>query len=309
MKDLIAGIDIGGTKIAIAVAEPNGEVIAKGRFATELERGPEWIVKDCCDRLRTMAAEHNGVIRAAGVGCAGPVDIPNGRTLSPPNLNGWTSFPVVDRFSEHLDTDIVFENDANAAALGEVIYGAGKGFRELVYVTLSTGIGGGLISDGRIIRGRSGNAGEVGHMVVVPNGPNCGCGARGCLESVASGTAIARRFNEAAAGGAETSAAVPAKAEDIIDAARAGDELAERIWNETIGHLAVGLGNIIVTLEPEAVILGGGLALAGPFLFEPLRAEMNRTFSIFPTDTIKLLPAALGGESGLYGAVALVREN
>jgi glucokinase len=315
MSEIIAGIDIGGTKIAVAVAYPDGRVIAKRTIPTDVEKGPHEILERTMSLVGELAREARGALTAIGVGCAGPLDVVRGLILSPPNLPGWDEFPLVELLKRRFGVPVVLENDANAAALGEQRFGAGRGFENLVYITISTGIGGGVIVDGRIVRGVGSGAGEVGHMTIIPDGPVCGCGGRGCLETLCSGTAIARRASEALAEGAQSilSAYLSTGRERITaarvtEAARCGDRFAEEFWSETVGYLSLGVGNIIAILAPEAIILGGGVSMAGEQLLGPLRQRLKEQVRMAPVNDIHLLQAGLGSESGLYGAIALVAD-
>ena len=248
-------------------------------------------------------------LAAVGVGCGGPLDRRRGLILSPPNLPGWDEFPIVALLREHFGVPVLLDNDANAAALGEHRHGAGQGLKHLVYMTISTGIGGGVIVSNKIIHGVYDGAGEVGHMTVLPDGPLCGCGARGCLEALCSGTAIARRARERLAAGEESFLssldAAEVTAQAVALAAREGDALASKVWYDTIRHLSVGVGNIFHALAPEAVIIGGGVSTAGDQLFEPLRGQVRARVLMLPPDRINILQASLGGDSGIHGAVIL----
>ena len=311
IRELIAGVDIGGTKIALALSDAEGRIVSSRRFATRVERGPHEIVSEAIAEIGRMAAETSARVVAAGVGCGGPLDRRLGLILSPPNLPGWDEFPIVEMLGERLGVPVVLDNDANAAALGENLYGAGRGMSDLVYLTISTGIGGGIIAGGRLVYGVYDGAGEFGHMTVLPGGPPCGCGARGCLEALCSGTGIARRARERLADGAQSSMAELAggaervTAATVAEAARAGDPLAAEIWDETIRHLAVGVGNVVVALAPEAVILGGGVSTAGEQLFGPLRRLVRERVRMLPPEHVRVLQAELGGDSGLRGALVL----
>ncbi|HWS87939.1 MAG TPA: ROK family protein, partial [Pyrinomonadaceae bacterium] len=244
-----------------------------------------------------------------------PLSRDRGLILSPPNLPGWDEFPVAALVRERLGVPVLLDNDANAAALGEREYGAGRGADNLVYVTISTGIGGGIIVNGRLVHGVGDAAGEVGHMVVEPGGPPCGCGARGCLEALCSGTSIARRAAERLAGGGRTSMLLEGggglegiTARAVAEAARAGDAVAGEVWDETVAYLALGLGNVVAALAPEAVILGGGVSTAGDQLLVPLRERIRRSVKIAPVEEVRIVQAELGGDSGAYGALLLGRQ-
>jgi glucokinase len=313
-RQAIAGIDIGGTKIAVALADTDGRLISLSRFATRVERGPYSILEEAVKEVERMIDEESARLAAVGVGCGGPLDRERGLILSPPNLPGWDEFPIIELLEKRLGVPALLENDANAAALGESRYGAGRGFGDIVYITISTGIGGGIIIGGKLLHGTSDGAGEVGHITVLPGGPRCGCGARGCMEAICSGTSIARRARERLSSGADSSlreragAVGEVTAKMVAEAARDGDPLAAEVWDETVYYLSVGIGNIINILAPEAVILGGGVSTAGEQLLEPLRRQVRSSIKMLPPEKINILQAALGGDSGIYGALILGEE-
>jgi glucokinase len=309
--EAVAGVDIGGTKIAVALADTGGRVISLSRFATRIELGPYRILDNAVKEIERMIDETAARLIAVGVGCGGPLDRERGLILSPPNLPNWDEFPVIELLEKRLGVPALLDNDANAAALGEYRFGAGRGLRNMVYITISTGIGGGIIIGGKLLHGINDGAGEVGHITVLPEGPQCGCGARGCMEAICSGTSIARRARERLSAGAQSSLRetgarideVTAKA--VAEAARDGDPLAVEIWDETIYYLAIGMSNIVNILAPEAVVLGGGVSTAGEQLLEPLRQHVRSRTHMLPPEKISILQAALGGESGIYGALIL----
>ena len=314
-QDVIAAIDVGGTKIALGLSDLEGRPVSPfRRFATRVERGPHRILDEALGELEKMVEEAGARVAAVGVGCGGPLSRSRGLILTPPNLPGWDEFPIVSLIRERLGVPVHLDNDANAAALGEYEYGAGRGAENIAYLTISTGIGGGIIIAGRLVYGVGDAAGEVGHMVVAPNGPPCGCGARGCLEAICSGTSIARRAAERLADGARDSALLNGgglegiTARAVAEAARAGDPVAAEVWDETVAYLALGLGNIIATLAPEAIILGGGVSAAGEQLLGPLRRRVNESVKIAPVEEVRIEQAALGGDSGVYGALILGRQ-
>lgn len=315
MKELIAGIDIGGTKIAVALANNEGLMQSYFRFPTTIELGAHRILDNTIKEIERLIREADGRLTAIGVGCGGPMNRKRGVILSPMNLPGWDEFPIVELLEKHFDVPVVLDNDANAAALGELEYGAGQGFRNLVYVTISTGIGGGIIINGEVVHGVGDGTGEIGHITVQPDGVLCGCGSRGCLEALCSGTNIARRARERLSEGRESSmmnvmreSGGGVTAKTVAEAALKGDALASEIWVETINFLAIGINNIIVTLAPEAVILGGGVSTVGEQLFAPLRRQLAERVRILPIEGVQVLQAALGGDSGIYGALILGRR-
>ncbi|HYO92279.1 MAG TPA: ROK family protein [Pyrinomonadaceae bacterium] len=312
MKKAVAGIDIGGTKIAIALETVQGERISSRQFSTRVADGPQLILNHLASVIRQMCAASDAGLLAVGIGCPGSVDKERGLVLSPINLPGWHEFPLVQSIEDGLCVPVLIENDAKLAALGEYAHGAGRGFSDIVFLTISTGIGGGIIVNGEIIQ-RLG-AGEVGHMTVAPDGPLCGCGCRGCLDALCSGTAIARRARALMAKGeASIISEMVNHADDITAqivaaAAQSGDELARRVWDEMIYFLSLGIGNVITILAPEAVIIGGGVAASGEQLFGPLRPLVERRAKMIPVESVQLLQGALGGESGVYGALAIARQ-
>jgi len=308
----VGGIDIGGTKIALALATPDGPLIEKTRIPTRDADGPRTILERVCAELEAMLERTGAKLATVGVGCAGPLDRARGLILSPPNLPGWVESPIVALLEERFGVKVVLDNDANAAALGEQRYGAGLGLDQLVYITISTGIGGGIIVRGKLVHGVRDGAGEVGHMTVLPDGPGCACGARGCLEALCSGTAIARRARERLAAGEESYLSSLEQgeltAQAVVSAARAGDTLAAKVWYDTIRYLSIGVGNLFNALAPEAIIIGGGVSAAGEFLFEPLREQVRARVRMLPPDKINILQASLGGDSGIHGACILGRS-
>jgi glucokinase len=307
--DIIAGIDIGGTKIAVALGDSHGWMSRISRFPTRVEIGPHSILENTINEIESMVKEAGKRLAAVGVGCGGPLDRQRGLILQPPNLPDWDEFPIIELLEKRLGVPALLDNDANAAALGERQHGAGMGLSNIVYITISTGIGGGLIIGGELVHGVCDGAGEIGHTIVLPDGPLCGCGARGCLESLCSGTSIARRARMRLLSGAQSSLSsigeTEITAQAVALAALGGDALAQEIWDETIYYLALGIGNLINTLAPEAVIIGGGVSTAGAQLFEPLRREVQARVRLLPPEKVNVLQAALGGDSGVYGALIL----
>jgi glucokinase len=235
--------------------------------------------------------------------------------LSPPNLPGWDNIPLKQMLVDEFGTYVYVDNDANAAALGEYRFGAGSGVRNMVYVTVSTGVGGGIIIDGRLLHGVRSSAGEIGHQTVLYDGPRCKCGNYGCLEALASGTAIARRAREASARQPESLMVklvggdnARISTETVVQAVQDGDALALEVWNDTIEYLAIGVSNIITMLAPDMVVVGGGVAEAGDLLFSGLRAEVAKRVFLVPLDRVKIEPPKLGGDVGVVGAMAVALQ-
>jgi len=309
----VLAIDIGGTKLAAGVVDAAGNILARGETPTVAAEGPERVLNRIF-RLAKDVLSAPGVSADAvgriGIGCAGPVDRQKGLILNPPNLPGWICVPLVERLEKALDRPAVLENDANAAALGEFRYGVGKGANSLVYLTVSTGIGSGIILDGKIWHGLSDGAGEIGHMTLIPDGPICGCGNRGCLEALASGPSIARRAREALAAGrpSRLRAVTDLNAADVVRLAQEGDAVATEIWQDTVLYLGLGVAAMVTILAPECVVIGGGVTRAGDFLFEPLRREVRRRVKLVAVESVPILPAALGPDVGILGAAAVALE-
>ena len=314
MKKVVAGIDIGGTNISIAVAETGGEVVSKRQLPTQSSLGPFSAFDKMSEAIEKMLAEEPFDLEAVGVGSPSPIDVRKGLIMSPSNLLEWAEFPIVDLLNDRFGVPVKLENDANAAAVGEYIYGAGRGYRNIFYLTVSTGIGGGLIIDGELYHGISTAAGEIGHTIIQPDGIRCNCGSRGCLETICAGVHIARRARERLENGEASilsgmvSDIDSITARTVVDAVQQGDPLATAIWDETCHFLAIGIANVITLVAPEIVIVGGGVAAAGDLLFVQLRKRVPHFVSMVPADKINIVPARLGTESGLYGAVAIARE-
>ncbi len=314
----LVGQDIGGTKLAVVIADQDGDILHKIRRPTEAERGPEAVVASLVEMSReamSLASATPEEVAGIGVSCGGPLDTETGVVYAPPNLPGWDEVPLKAWLESELSLPAFIENDANASALAEWSFGAGRGFRHMVYMTMSTGIGGGIILDGRLYRGPNDTAGEVGHMTIVEDGPICGCGKRGCLESLCSGPSIARRARERArttpgslmmdmAGGDLEGIS----AQTVMEAARKNDPAAREIVDETARYMATGLGNIVNILNPEIIVIGTILVKARDLLLEPIRNYLrNETWSRV-YDTVRVEPAGLGDAVGDLAAVAVIRQ-
>lgn len=308
---VVAGVDIGGTKIAVALQNLEKERIAQRNIPTRTELDPHDVLENIFVVIEEMILETQTTLSAIGIGSPGPIDIENGLVVSPTNLPTWRNFPIVELVRKRFGVPIAFDNDANVAALGEFYDGAGKKFRDIFYVTISTGIGGAIILDGKIRHGTSASAGEIGHAVVKYDGIVCRCGTRGCLETVAAGIHIARRAKEKLAqanASFEGTRNEDVTAKSVVEAVKKGDEIALEIWDETVRFLAIGIGNAITTIAPQAVILGGGISMSGEILFEPLQRYLAENVHMLPIEKVKILPAALGSESGVCGALILAQQ-
>jgi glucokinase len=297
----VLAIDIGGTKLAAGVVRDDGVQLSRGRVPTDVGQGPDAAVERLlalCRQVVAQAGLRLSELPAVGVGCGGPLDTRRGVTLAPPNLPGWDEFPLVSKLEAALGRPVHLDNDANAAALGEHRFGAGRGFRHLVYLTISTGIGGGVILDDRLYRGANGNAAELGHIQVSYDGWPCPCGGQGCIEAFASGTHIARRAREKTGRPELTS-------HDVVAGVRAGDSWALAVWDDTLQVLSAGIASMINAFNPQRVIIGGGVTAAGELLFEPLR-RLALARAMKPlAQGVDLVPAQLEDQVGVMGAAAV----
>ena len=306
-------LDIGGTKLAAGVVDGSGQVHSFHAGPSKPERGPENGLERLFELGRRALADAGVEVAAVGIGCGGPLDSERGVLLAPLHLPGWRDVPVVALAREAFGRPAALENDATAAAAGEHRFGAGAGTRHMVYLTVSTGVGGGVIVDGQLYRGAMGNGGELGHVTVDWNGRLCrGCGRRGCLEAYASGTSIGERAAEALATSNRQSilaALDRPTAEDVAAAARDGDALAVQLWDETLAALASGLTSIVNLFEPELVVLGGGVTRVGEQLLGPVR-ERVKADAVRPAGgALAIVQSALGDHVGIVGAAAIVYER
>ncbi|MGD2175922.1 MAG: ROK family protein [Candidatus Brocadiaceae bacterium] len=308
MSEGIVGIDLGGTNIKAGLVSPDGQVLQAHHVPTEAEAGPAAVARRIC-RATRECLEQAGVApeaaRGIGVGSPGTIDLDAGVVTFSPNLPGWHDIPLREMIEGDLGLDCVLDNDANVAALAEQWIGAGEGASSVVLLTLGTGIGGGIVLDGRIWHGGKGVAGEIGHMCINPEGPRCGCGNCGCLEAYASATAMVRRLREAVAEGAETPLAEHLEeltARAIHEAAVGGDPIARRNIEMTGRYLGVGVSNIMHILNPEVVLFSGGVTAAGQMLLDPVLEEVEwRTMDDSRRD-VRVAFAELPDTAGIIGA-------
>lgn len=322
MKAHVVGIDIGGTKLATVVADRTGHILSKVRKPTLAARGPEYALDLLFDMVRetvSLTGLEQDAISAIGVSCGGPLDTKTGIVYSPPNLPGWDALPLKTKLESEFQVPVTIENDANASALAEYRFGGGRGYNAVLYMTMSTGIGGGIVIDGHIYHGANDSAGEVGHQILLPDGPPCGCGKRGCLEALCSGPAIARRAQAAIQAQiieAKTSATTllnlagghieDVKSEHVLTAARTGDALALQLINETAYYMGWGIANLVNILNPDIVLLGTIAIAAGDLLLDPIRKTVSEFAMPRPAEAVKIAPAQLGEALGDLAAIALV---
>lgn len=298
----ILGVDIGSTKIAVSLWTGDGERLDSRRFATR-DGGAAANLGELIRVGRELLG--GGEPGAVGVSAGGPVDPLRGLLLDMPNQSGWKRVALREILGPAFRSQVFVENDANAGALAEWRYGAGQGVADLAFLTLSTGIGAGLVLDGRLYRGSRLLAGEVGHMVIVPDGEPCGCGKRGCLEAYASGAGMARRL--AALGRRDPT--LPSTAREVVDRARRGEPFSVGFLREVARHLASGLAGLVFLLNPRRIVLGTIAVGAGDLLLDPLREELER--QVWPSllEGLEVFPAALGAGLGDHAAFAVAMQG
>ncbi|WP_043629360.1 ROK family protein [Nonomuraea candida] len=307
----VLALDIGGTKLAAGVVTGDGRIHGWQVSPTRREAGPRPVLARLFDLGRKAIAEAGRPdVAAVGISCGGPLDTRTGVLECPPHLPGWIDVPIGAMAARAFGVPSVLENDATAAALGEHRYGAGRGTSTMLYLTISTGVGGGSVIGGRLHRGAAGNGGELGHLMVRPGGRRCSCGRLGCLEAYASGTAIAERAREALAEGRPSalSALGHLTAEDVSRAAEAGDPLARSVWDETTWALGAAITDLVNAFEPELVVLGGGVTRAGARLLDPVAAAVARDAMPPAARTARIELSGLGTGVGVIGAAAVAHD-
>ena len=335
MSNFSIGVDLGGTNLRIAAVSQQGELMEKVTLGTRVALGKDHVIHEMCDAIRVLAVKYRnvGTLQGIGVGVPGIIDMKTGMLRESPNLPGWAGSPVQAEIEQRLGTRVILENDANVAALGEKWLGAAKHVDDMIMLTLGTGVGGGIVLEGRIWHSMTGMAGEFGHMTVEPEGPQCGCGNRGCVEQYASATAVVRMAKEAIASGRAPGLARAASsdpefnAKAVYNLAIQGDEEARKIFGRLGRALGICIANLVNAFNLPMYVVGGGVASAweafSPFVFEELRQRSliyaatapraplsdgqgasGQVDSEGPTRTI-VTRALLGSDAGLYGAAEL----
>ena len=317
---LALGIDLGGTKIELALVGADGAIRERRRVETEADAGADRVIEDITEAGKELVENADDTLTAVGVGVAGQVDSHAGIVRTTPNLEGWDDVPLAERLEEAFGVPAAITNDLNAITLGEQAYGAGKGYDDLVVVFVGTGVGGGVITGGRLVEGTGGYAGEIGHTTLIADGRQCTCRSRGCLEAYVGGWAIAERAQDAARKNAArktddaghelirlAGSIDEITAETVDKAATAGDPLARRLVEETGRLLGYGLVSVIHTFNPRRLVLGGGVIDGMPSLVpaatEVIEANAMKVF----LEDFEIAPAALGGDAGVIGAARWAR--
>ncbi|WP_454811880.1 ROK family protein [Labrys neptuniae] len=302
------GIDLGGTQVRAALVDDTGTVLRRAATRTDVAGGPAAVMVQFRSLIEEVTDDKSlGSLSGIGVCAPGPLDSLTGTFIHVPTLPGWEDFPLRDQLAATLGRPVVVEGDAIAACYGEWRFGAGRGLDHLLYVTVSTGIGGGVVSDGRLLHGRRGMTAHVGHFRLAKDGPRCSCGAVGCFEAFAAGTALDRRAREAAvAHPGSLLARVPAPAAgSVVEAARQGDATALALLDEEAAFLGEGFASLIHLYSPEKVVMGGGVAHGFDLMTEKIH-QIIRTTALPSFRDVPVVKATLGDNAGLVGAAALV---
>jgi len=315
-RSLVLGLDFGGTKVAAGlVASDGGKVQAALRQPTDSAGGAEAALDQMLGMASRLLPEATAPVAGVGINFGGPVDAVNGVVLKSHHLSGWDGFHLAGRIAARLQMTAVLENDANGQALAEWRFGAGRGARDVAYLNLGTGIGGGIVRDGRLYRGAHGLAGELGHLVIRPDGPRCTCGRRGCLEALCAGPAMGRRARELLATldpeERQTTALVrragawgDVTGKELTAEAAEGDALALQILDAVLADLAIGLVDVYNAFDPDLIVLGGGAADLSPDLFARLRRHVLARCLPGTEQYLRVEPAALGADAGILGGAA-----
>lgn len=319
MSELYASVDLGGTKIACAFGTADGDIVAERTTPTHSHEGPEAVLGRIADLVNALAASVGQRPAAVGMGVPGLADVQRGVVKFLPNLpTHWRDVPARDVLAPRLGCPVYLLNDVRMATLGELTFGLGRDVPgvTMAFFALGTGIGGGVVIDGKLRLGPLGAAGELGHQTILPDGPQCGCGNRGCLETLASGPAIvaqgvwllqsgrAPRLYDLVEG--DVARITP---REMAQAAEAGDDAVRGVLTRAAEYLGIGVANVVVALHPDLVVLGGSVAQIGPLLFDTVRATVLRRVGMFPPDDVRIEPSRLGNRAGILGGIALARDS
>ena len=312
VDELILAVDFGGTQLRVALVDHSGQILAREALRTDISGGPDAVIAQIVElSQRLLSARPKSKITCAGISSPGPLDAKRGRTFNLVLLPGYDGYPFAKRAQERLGVPVVLEHDGHAAVYGEWKNGAGRGFDDLIYLTISTGLGGGAIVNGQLLRGAGGMAAHVGHMTVDPDGPLCGCGNRGCWELFASGTSFLARARERAK--AKNVLILGRQADaietvDIFDAARAGDSFAQALVEEEAEWLGRGIVSLSHIFNPARFVLGGGVSNNLDLLLPGITKQTER-HAMKPFQSFSVVKAELGDNAGLVGVAFLAAES
>ena len=314
-KGSVVAVDLGGTKYIAAVIGPRGKMLSRVYCPTLSHEGHARIIDRLAASIKEAVKEAGFKLHdmtGVGIAAAGIIDINRGLITEAPNLPKWRNIPLRDLLKDEFKIPVFVLNDASAAALGEHRLGAGRGLDNLIYMTVSTGIGGGMIINGELYNGTDGSAAEVGHMIIQVDGPLCHCGHYGCLEAMASGTAIARMADDRLRSGWESILSKSRRkitAEDVAAAAQKGDALACQVIDDAAGYLGIGMAGLVNLFNPQMIVVGGGVSALGERLLRPARKSMKQHAFKLPAGTVRVVRSALGADSGLMGVAIYARQQ
>jgi len=312
-KKYVIGIDLGGTTINSALGDLEGNIICTRSILTNKQKGVQHIKDNILNSIQYLiekSAVSEDEILSIGIGAPGPLDIAKGEIIWTPNLP-FKNFNIVNHIKDRFNVPVYIDNDANVAAVGEFVFGAGQDINNMIYITLSTGIGGGAILNGKVYRGSSGNALEIGHMIIDKKGPLCNCGNYGCIEAISSGTAIVKKVKHLLEKGVYSSLKKydNITCKEVFEEYKNKDKLCEHIIDEAIEYLGICIANVINCFDPEIIVIGGGISKVGETLFNKLNKVIEKkTFDNMYRNT-KVVPAKLGSHSGVIGALLLAMSQ
>ena len=310
------GIDVGGTNVKIALVDNKGKIIYSNSIPTRAEMGYEYTINNMKEAITELIKETKSDpknIESIGFGFPGQIDYQKGIVRLAPNIPGWVDVPIAEIMEKEFGIPTRVDNDVRCAALGELNYGAGQGCDNLICITVGTGIGSGLVINGKLVRGASNAAGEIGHIKLDMNGgPLCGCGDRGCLEAFASGPSIVALAEEYIKGGKSTKYRELANPDItpyiVSEAAKQGDPVAKRIFTIVGEYIGIGLASVVNLLNPEKIIIGGGVAAAGDLLLTPIKESLIKRAMPIAGSAVEIVPAQLGNSAGVIGASLLINS-
>jgi len=317
MSETYVGIDVGGTNIKIGLFDSDLNSICKTSITTNADMGPDIVIGNMAQTVEKLINEANLTLNdivAVGIGTPGPAKYSEGIIIRSTNMPKFENVPICRMLNEKLGAPVVFDNDANVACWGEYVVGAGKGVKDIVFFTLGTGIGGGIVSNGELVHGCDENGAELGHMIIYPDGRSCNCGQKGCVEAYASADSTARRATEALEAGAKSSLKQvldekgKITSKDVYEHLAAGDELAKEITDGTAKALAITCINMLHTTEPRRIIFTGGMIAAGDTLLIRIKHYFNEHIWAMKKETVEICFATLGEDTGIIGAAALARH-
>jgi glucokinase len=317
MSETFVGIDVGGTNVKIGLFDPKLKLICKTSVTTDADMGPEVVIDKMAKTVKELLAQAGLSLRdivAVGIGTPGPAKYSQGIIIKSTNMPKFKNVPICRMLNERLGAPIVFDNDANVACWGEYAVGAGKGVKDIVFFTLGTGIGGGIVSNGELVHGCDENGAELGHTIIYPDGRQCNCGQRGCVEAYASADSTARRATEAVEAGAKSSlkkvldknGRITSK--DVYEHLAAGDKLAKEIADGTAKALAITCINMLHATEPKRIVFAGGMIAAGDVLLNAIRRFFDEHIWTIKKEAVEICFATLGEDAGIIGAAALAQS-